>query len=152
MRLTYFRAGQKNEVEAKLSEQDEAIFGYKLDVKGARAWRLSAHFRASERFFDVQKRAVIIDKDGKVLTTTPDEKIDKIERLYKEALSPDQMKKFEVQIDAVQKQVKIAQERAAEAIEQATKAVQKAAEAARIEIEKARERSEAAEKKDAKKD
>jgi membrane-associated protease RseP (regulator of RpoE activity) len=125
VRLVYFRGGQKNDVEVKLAEQDatkpETLF-FNHD------WNFD---KLHDRLLKIDKKAVVIDRDGNVITKAPEpgDWVKNYEAAIRQALPAEQIKKLQTQLEAMRKQVEAAQKQAAEAIEQAAKAAQKAAEA-----------------------
>jgi hypothetical protein len=125
VRLVYFRSGQKNEVDVKLSEQEGGRWE-PLIFNGD--WNFDKLHR---NLLKIDKQAIVIDREGNVITKAPEsgDWMKNYETAIRQALPAEQIKKLQGQLEAMRKQVETAQKQAAAAIEQAAKAAQKAAEA-----------------------
>lgn len=132
VRMTYVRRGQQAELEVKLAEHDEAAspkweqlfenFGGKTRTGGAPPMRAIDPLT-------FQKKIVIVDKDGNVLTKDDPN-----------ADHADAIKRLADEVERMRDQAAAAQQKAQEAIKHAEKAAREAAEVARKEASSAVDR------------
>jgi hypothetical protein len=133
VRIVYLRRGQRAEVEAKLAEHEETAnpkwekllngFSSRVHPNAAQPW----HFPIDPLTF--QKRIVVVDKDGKVVTKDD-----------ADADQADAIKRLAAEVERMRDQATAAQKQAQEALQHAQNAAREAAEMARKEASTAIDR------------
>jgi membrane-associated protease RseP (regulator of RpoE activity) len=126
VRVVYIRRGQRGEVDAKLAEHEEPAnskweklldgFTSRVHPNAAQPW----HVQIDPLTF--QKRIVVVDKDGKVVTTA-DPDTDQAEAI----------KRLAAEVERMRDQATAAQKQAQEALRHAQNAAREAAEMAKKE-------------------